>query len=95
MLGLELHSAELATKIANEMMQNRIILNRTSETVLRFLPPYILQKQARRHRGRQARSPAPAPPGRPRSIRHAETTNETKLDHIDASTTLAGGTTHG
>ena len=91
MLGLELHSAELATKIANEMMQNRIILNRTSETVLRFLPPYILQKQhvdtavdtldhlLQLHQ-----------------TAHAETdAHETKLDHIDASTTLAGGTIHG
>jgi len=45
MLGLELHSADLATEIANQMMQHRIILNRTSDTVLRFLPPYILEKQ--------------------------------------------------
>ena len=26
------------------MMQRRILINRTSETVLRFLPPYILGK---------------------------------------------------
>ena len=45
MLGLELHSADLATEIANQMMQARIILNRTSDTVLRFLPPYILEKK--------------------------------------------------
>ncbi|HEX4650142.1 MAG TPA: acetylornithine/succinylornithine family transaminase, partial [Granulicella sp.] len=45
MLGLELHSTELATETANQMMQARIILNRTSDTVLRFLPPYIVEKQ--------------------------------------------------
>jgi len=44
MLGLELDSAELATQIASQMMDRRIILNRTSETVLRFLPPYILER---------------------------------------------------
>jgi len=43
MVGLELHSTELATAIAAAMMQHRIILNRTSDTVLRFLPPYILE----------------------------------------------------
>ena len=26
------------------MLERRIILNRTSETVLRFLPPYILER---------------------------------------------------
>jgi acetylornithine/N-succinyldiaminopimelate aminotransferase len=45
MLGLELHSAEDAKAILAAMMERRIILNRTSETVLRFLPPYTLQKK--------------------------------------------------
>lgn len=45
MLGLELNSAELAKRVTTEMMERRIIINRTSETVLRFLPPYILQRQ--------------------------------------------------
>ena len=45
MLGLELNSAELATHIAAQMLDRRIILNRTSETVLRFLPPYILERR--------------------------------------------------
>jgi acetylornithine/N-succinyldiaminopimelate aminotransferase len=43
MLGLELDSAELATRAAAEMMGQRIIINRTSETVLRFLPPFVLE----------------------------------------------------
>jgi len=44
MLGVELDSAELATQVAAAMMGERIILNRTSDTVLRFLPPYILER---------------------------------------------------
>jgi acetylornithine/N-succinyldiaminopimelate aminotransferase len=27
------------------MLERRIIINRTSETVLRFLPPYILERE--------------------------------------------------
>jgi acetylornithine/N-succinyldiaminopimelate aminotransferase len=45
MLGMELDSAELATKVAAKLMEQHIILNRTSETVLRFLPPYILERK--------------------------------------------------
>ncbi|MDE1177274.1 MAG: aspartate aminotransferase family protein [Edaphobacter sp.] len=45
MLGMELHSAELAKQIAAQLMERRIIINRTSETVLRFLPPYILERE--------------------------------------------------
>jgi acetylornithine/N-succinyldiaminopimelate aminotransferase len=45
MLGVELNSAELATQVVSQMMERRIILNRTSETVLRFLPPYILERK--------------------------------------------------
>jgi acetylornithine aminotransferase/acetylornithine/N-succinyldiaminopimelate aminotransferase len=44
MLGVELHSAELAKQVAAQLMERRIIINRTSETVLRFLPPYILER---------------------------------------------------
>ncbi|MEO6815453.1 MAG: aspartate aminotransferase family protein [Edaphobacter sp.] len=45
MLGIELNSAELAKQAAAQMMERRIIINRTSETVLRFLPPYILERK--------------------------------------------------
>ena len=45
MIGMELDSAQLATTVAAEMLSQRIILNRTSETVLRFLPPYILERK--------------------------------------------------
>jgi acetylornithine aminotransferase/acetylornithine/N-succinyldiaminopimelate aminotransferase len=45
MLGIELDSEELAKRAAAEMMARRIIINRTSETVLRFLPPYIIERE--------------------------------------------------
>lgn len=45
MLGIELNSADLAKRIAAQMMERHIIINRTSETVLRFLPPYILERE--------------------------------------------------
>jgi acetylornithine/N-succinyldiaminopimelate aminotransferase len=45
MLGMELDSADLATKVASKLMDQHIIINRTSETVLRFLPPYILERK--------------------------------------------------
>ncbi len=45
MLGVEMIDAAMAKTIADEMLARHIILNRTSETVLRFLPPYILERQ--------------------------------------------------
>jgi acetylornithine/N-succinyldiaminopimelate aminotransferase len=45
MIGVELDSEELAKTVAAEMMAHHIIINRTSETVLRFLPPYILERK--------------------------------------------------
>ncbi len=45
MLGLELNSADLAKEVAAEMMRQRIIINRTSDTVLRFLPPFVLERK--------------------------------------------------
>lgn len=42
MLAAELDSAELAKEVLAGMLQRHILINRTSETVLRFLPPYIL-----------------------------------------------------
>ncbi|MGD0798235.1 MAG: aspartate aminotransferase family protein [Acidobacteriaceae bacterium] len=44
MLGLELDSTELAMRAAAEMMGRRIVINRTSDTVLRFLPPFVLER---------------------------------------------------
>jgi acetylornithine aminotransferase/acetylornithine/N-succinyldiaminopimelate aminotransferase len=45
MLGMEIDSEEMAKRAASEMMKRHIIVNRTSETVLRFLPPYILERK--------------------------------------------------
>lgn len=46
MVGLELHSADLARSVHEAMMhQHHILLNRTHDTVLRFLPPFILQRE--------------------------------------------------
>jgi acetylornithine/N-succinyldiaminopimelate aminotransferase len=45
MLGAELNSADLAKRVAAQLMDRHIIVNRTSETVLRFLPPFILERK--------------------------------------------------
>jgi acetylornithine/N-succinyldiaminopimelate aminotransferase len=45
MLAIELDSADLAKTVLGEMMQRHILINRTSETVLRFLPPFILRRE--------------------------------------------------
>jgi acetylornithine/N-succinyldiaminopimelate aminotransferase len=45
MLAIELNSADLAKQAVAGMLKRHILINRTSETVLRFLPPYILGKQ--------------------------------------------------
>ena len=45
MLAAELDSADLAKLVVKEMLQRKILINCTSDTVLRFLPPYVLQKE--------------------------------------------------
>jgi acetylornithine aminotransferase/acetylornithine/N-succinyldiaminopimelate aminotransferase len=45
MLGIELSSADLAKHVTAQLMDRHIIANRTSETVLRFLPPFILERK--------------------------------------------------
>ncbi len=45
MLGMELDSADLAKTVASELFKKKILINRTHETVLRFLPPYIIRKK--------------------------------------------------
>jgi acetylornithine/N-succinyldiaminopimelate aminotransferase len=45
MLALELDSPELAKAVTKQLLDDGIIINRTHETVLRFLPPYIIQKK--------------------------------------------------
>jgi len=45
MLAAELDSADLGKLVVKEMLARKILINCTSDTVLRFLPPYILEKQ--------------------------------------------------
>jgi acetylornithine/N-succinyldiaminopimelate aminotransferase len=45
MIGLELRSADVAKSIQETMMNtHHILLNRTHDTVLRFLPPYLITR---------------------------------------------------
>ena len=45
MLGIELDTAERAKAAVSQMMEQGIIINRTNENTLRFLPPYIIEKK--------------------------------------------------
>jgi acetylornithine/N-succinyldiaminopimelate aminotransferase len=45
MLGLDLNSADTAKSVLKQLLDNGILINRTHDTVLRFLPPYIIQKR--------------------------------------------------
>jgi len=45
MVGAELNSADLAKSVVKTMLERRIVINRTNETALRFLPPYIVKKE--------------------------------------------------
>ena len=45
MLGMELDSAETAKAVVQQLLQKGILINRTQETVLRFLPPYIVTEK--------------------------------------------------
>jgi len=78
MLGMELDSSRLAQEVVVQLLRRRILINRTSETVLRFLPPYIVEKK---HVDRVVRALAEALPGtrrrpglprRPTSLRRSQ-----------------------
>jgi len=45
MVGVELDSAELAKTAQKAMLEQKIIINRTHEKVLRFLPPFVVTKK--------------------------------------------------
>jgi acetylornithine/N-succinyldiaminopimelate aminotransferase len=45
MQAVELDSPDLAKAVAKQLLQQGIIINRTHETVLRFLPPYVIEKK--------------------------------------------------
>ena len=44
MIAAELDSADLAKLVVAEMLKRHILINCTSDTVLRFLPPYIVER---------------------------------------------------
>ena len=44
MIAAEIDSADLAKLVVAEMLKRHILINCTSDTVLRFLPPYILER---------------------------------------------------
>jgi len=45
MLGMEVDSAETARQVVARLLKEGILINRTQETVLRFLPPYIIRER--------------------------------------------------
>jgi acetylornithine/N-succinyldiaminopimelate aminotransferase len=45
MVGMEMKSADVAKAVVKQMLDRGVILNRTDETVVRFLPPYLITKQ--------------------------------------------------
>jgi acetylornithine/N-succinyldiaminopimelate aminotransferase len=45
MLAMELDTADTAKSVVSTLLAKRILINRTHETVLRFLPPYIIQEK--------------------------------------------------
>ncbi len=45
MIGVQLESADLAKAVHKQMLERGVILNRTDENVIRFLPPYIIKKK--------------------------------------------------
>jgi acetylornithine/N-succinyldiaminopimelate aminotransferase len=45
MVGVEMESADLAREVFQQMLMRGTIVNRTDETVIRLLPPFIIKKQ--------------------------------------------------
>jgi acetylornithine aminotransferase/acetylornithine/N-succinyldiaminopimelate aminotransferase len=45
MIGMELESTDSAKQVFQQMLKLGTIVNRTDETVIRFLPPFIIKKQ--------------------------------------------------
>ena len=44
MIAAELNSADLAKYAVIEMLKHHVIINCTSDTVLRFLPPFVFER---------------------------------------------------
>jgi acetylornithine/N-succinyldiaminopimelate aminotransferase len=45
MVAAELKSADVAKAVMKQMLERGIIINRTHDKVLRFLPPYIIERE--------------------------------------------------
>jgi acetylornithine/N-succinyldiaminopimelate aminotransferase len=45
MLAIDMDSADTAKSVVNQLLAKGILINRTHDTVLRFLPPYITEKK--------------------------------------------------
>jgi acetylornithine aminotransferase/acetylornithine/N-succinyldiaminopimelate aminotransferase len=45
MLAIELDSADTAKAVVTQLLKRGILINRTHDVVLRFLPPYIIEKK--------------------------------------------------
>jgi acetylornithine/N-succinyldiaminopimelate aminotransferase len=45
MLAIDLDSADTAKAVVNQLLERGILINRTHDTVLRFLPPYIIERK--------------------------------------------------
>jgi acetylornithine aminotransferase/acetylornithine/N-succinyldiaminopimelate aminotransferase len=45
MLAIDIDSADTAKAVVGELLGKGILINRTHDTVLRFLPPYIIEKK--------------------------------------------------
>jgi acetylornithine/N-succinyldiaminopimelate aminotransferase len=45
MLAIDIDSADTAKAVVNHLLGQGILINRTHDTVLRFLPPYIIEKK--------------------------------------------------
>jgi acetylornithine aminotransferase/acetylornithine/N-succinyldiaminopimelate aminotransferase len=45
MLAIELDSPEIGKQAVTEMLKKHIVINCTSDTTLRFLPPYVFQRE--------------------------------------------------
>jgi acetylornithine aminotransferase/acetylornithine/N-succinyldiaminopimelate aminotransferase len=45
MLAIELESTDAAKSVVGQLLAKGILINRTHDTVLRFLPPYIIEKR--------------------------------------------------
>lgn len=71
MLGLELDSADAAKQAVASLLQEGIVINRTHHKVLRFLPPYIVEKKQIDRVIRALRRTLPAPAAKPEG-RHLE-----------------------